>query len=378
MKFVAITSYATPANMRRELLASAIACGHQVTLIAPEPEALMIPAMNAIGGDYVRWEVERAGLSPLRDLDAARRLLAILRQRQPDVVLLYQIKAVLLGPLLAKLARTPHVVALVNGLGAVFDTTGFGATWKARVARRAYSLSLRFVDRVVFQNPDDPALLEQLGILSKTALRTIVPGSGVDVTKFVPAPPSSDVVFTLVSRILVSKGIRDFARAAQSVRSKYPKTRFRLVGQLESATHPDAIRNDEIERWVEEGLIDYLGFTDDIRSVLASSTVFVLPSYYREGIPRTNLEALAMGLPIITTDSVGCRETVVDGANGFLVLPKDASMLAERMSRYVDDPALAVRHGAASRALAEQRFDVRHVNELMLDALQLRAGVIAS
>ncbi len=128
----------------------------------------------------------------------------------------------------------------------------------------------------------------------------------------------------------------------------------------------------ELDAWIAEGLVEYVGFTDDVRGVLAATTVFVLPSYYREGIPRTNLEALAMGLPIVTTDWVGCRETVEDGINGFLVTPKDVAALTDRMERYVTDPALVLTHGAASRALAERRFDVNHVNELMMQALQLR------
>lgn len=374
MKLLMLTAYATPSNMRRELLVSARTNGHEVVLVAPEPVTSMSPALEAIGGRYIQWIVERAGISPMRDLDSARRLISILRRERPDVMLVTQIKAVLLGPVLAKLASVPLVVALINGLGAVFDTSGFGSTWKARVARRAYGVSLRFVDRLVFQNPDDPALLEDLGLLSADRERTIVPGSGVDVGKFVPSRRSEGPpVFTLVSRMLVSKGVHDFARAARIVRAKHAEVRFRLVGQLEAATHPDAIRKADIDAWVAEGLIEYLGFTNDIAGVLASSTAFVLPSYYREGIPRTNLEALAMGLPVITTDWVGCRETVIDNVNGFLVAPRDADALADRMLRYVDEPDLGTRHGEASRALAVQRFDIARVNELMLEALQLRA-----
>jgi len=372
MKLVMVTTYATPKNMRRELLVAVAGRGHQFTVVAPEHPDVMSPPLAELGGSYRQWEVNRTGIAPLGDLAAARRLLSILRAERPDVVLLYQIKAVLLGPAMAKLAGTHHVVTLVNGLGAVFDDHGFGQTWKAKLARRLYGLSLRQVDTIVFQNRDDPELLRRFGLLSDRASTCIVPGSGVDLAKLAPGIPHvSPPTFTLMSRLLVSKGIREFVSAARTLRARYPDARFRLIGQLEAADHPDGVKQRELDAWVSEGLVEYLGFTDDVRGVLAATTVFVLPSYYREGVPRTNLEALAMGLPIVTTNWVGCRDTVEDGVNGFLVEPKDVASLADRMERYLKDPTLAAKHGKASRALAERTFDVHRVNELMLQALRL-------
>jgi glycosyltransferase involved in cell wall biosynthesis len=375
MKLMMITTYATPRNMRRELLEAAARRGYELTVVAPEPADVMGPPLAEIGARYVRWDVDRTGISPRADLGAAHRLFEIIRAAAPDVILLYQIKAVLLGPIVAKLARVPRVVALVNGLGSVFDDRGFGLTRKAKAARLAYGLSLRAVDEVVFQNEDDPQLLRDLGILSPRASVTVVPGSGVDLERFEPrAVPDGPPTFTLISRILVPKGVRELAAAARIVHARHPDVRFRLVGQLESPDHPDAVTRQEIAGWVAEGLLDYTGFTDDVRGVLAGTTVFVLPSYYREGVPRTNLEALAMGLPIITTDWVGCRETVEDGINGFSIPIKDVESLADRIERYVEDPLLVARHGAASRRLAERRFDIRLVNELMLRALAARSA----
>ena len=375
MKLMMITTYATPRNMRRELLEAAAARGYELTVVAPEPADVMAGPLAALGARYVRWDVDRTGISPRSDLVAAHRLFEIIRAGGPDVILLYQIKAVLLGPIVAKLARVPRVVALVNGLGSVFDDRGFGLTRKAKAARLAYGLSLRAVDEIVFQNEDDPQLLRDLGILSPRATVTVVPGSGVDLTHFAPRPiPTGAPTFTLISRILVPKGVRELAAAARLVRAKHPDVRVRLVGQLEAADHPDAVKREEIDAWVAEGLLEYTGFTDDVRGVLATTTVFVLPSYYREGVPRTNLEALAMGIPIITTDWVGCRDTVEDGVNGFLIPTKDVAALADRIERYVRDPSLVARHGAASRALAERRFDIRLVNELMLRALAGRSA----
>jgi glycosyltransferase involved in cell wall biosynthesis len=374
MKLAMVTTYATPSNVRRELLEAVLARGHRVTVVSPEPAEVMQGPLAAIGGSYRVWPVNRTGIDPIEDLRSAHRLHSILRDERPDVVLVYQIKAVLLAPLAAKLARVARVVPLVNGLGAVFDREGFGATGKARIARAAYGLSLRLVDEIVFQNADDPALLQSLGLLSRRARWRVVPGTGVDVARLHVAPPhAGPPTFTLISRLLVSKGVRDLVAAARIVRARHPRAgaRFRIVGQLEAEGHPDGVRRAELDAWIAEGLIDYAGFSDDVPGVLAATTVFVLPSYYREGVPRTNLEALAVGRPIVTTDWVGCRDTVEDGVNGFLVPPKDPVALAERLERYLRDPALVGRHGSASRALAERKFDVRKVNEQMLDALRL-------
>jgi glycosyltransferase involved in cell wall biosynthesis len=376
MKLAMVTTYATPNNMRRELLEAVAARGHRITVVSPEPAAVMQGPLAALGGSYREWPVNRTGIDPAEDLRSARRLHSILRDERPDVVLVYQIKAVLIAPVAAKLARVARVVPLINGLGAVFDSQGFGATGRARLARRAYGLSLRLVDEIVFQNADDPALLQSSGLLSRRARWRVVPGTGVDLARLAVRPlPAGPPTFTLISRLLVSKGVRDLVAAARIVRARHPlaQARFRIVGQLEADGHPDGVRRAELEAWVAEGLIDYAGFSDDVPGVLAATTVFVLPSYYREGVPRTNLEALAVGRPIVTTDWVGCRDTVEDGVNGFLVPPRDPVALADRLERYLRDPALVGRHGSASRALAERRFDIRQVNAQMLQALRLAA-----
>jgi glycosyltransferase involved in cell wall biosynthesis len=372
MKLLVVSTHLGPKNMRRELLEAVAARGHRVTVVSPEPAGIMQGPLAEFGARYREWPVNRTGMDPIEDLRSARHLHSIFREERPDVALVFQIKAVMIAPLAAKLAGVERVVALVNGLGTVFDDHGFGRTWKARVARILYGLSLRGVHEVVFQNPDDPVLLRSFGLLLERTCWRVVPGSGVDLEVFTPQPPYvGPPTFTLVSRLLVSKGIRDLVAAGRIVREQNPEVRIQIVGKLEAEGHPDGVRRAELDRWIAEGLIEYAGFSDDIAGVLARTTVFVLPSYYREGVPRTNLEALAVARPVVTTDWVGCRETVEDGVNGFLVPPRDPAALAERMLRYVRDPSLVARHGCASRALAERRFDIRKVNALMLDALRL-------
>ncbi len=371
MKILVLTSYASPTNVRNDLLVSAVTAGHEVVVVAPERDDIMREPLARIGVRYAEWPVRRTGIDLRGDVLAAHRLSRIISKEKPDALLIYQIKAVLLGPLVAKVRRVPHIVVLINGLGMVFDEHGFGLTWKARVARAVYRGSLLLADRLVFQNNDDPEFLRQRGVLSNRADWRVVPGSGVDLAKLVPAATRPTVpTFTLVSRLLVSKGIPEFVSAARELRSRHPKVRFVLAGQLEQQDRDDAVQKTDLDRWIAEGVISYPGFVGDVRSLLADTTVFVLPSYYREGVPRTNLEALAMALPIVTTDSVGCRDTVRDGVNGFLVPPRDVPTLVNRLERYLMDPGLVESHGRASRALAESQFDVQRVNALMLESLR--------
>ena len=167
----------------------------------------------------------------------------------------------------------------------------------------------------------------------------------------------------MIARLLGDKGVREYAKAAREIRSSNPGIRFGLVGWVDE--NPDAISKDELHIWVEEGAIEYLGRLDDVRSAIADSTVYVLPSY-REGTPRTVLEAMAMGRPIITTDAPGCRETVVEGENGYLVPVKSVDALVGAMQKFVDDPDLAARMGRRSRQIAEEKYDVHKVNAVML------------
>ena len=367
-----VTTYATPHNWRRDLLVAAVNKGHEVIVASPESPSVMEETLAKSGVSYVQFPCERTGMNPIGDLKAMRALTQILLEHKPDVLMIYQIKSVLLGPHSARKARIPRVLVLANGLGTTFDDYGFGVSWKARLVRIAYKRALKKVNAIVFQNSDDPVLLGNHGILPASIEQVIVPGSGVNLERFTfEQVPSGPPVFVLVSRLLISKGVRDFVQAGKILRKKYPEVRLRLVGQLEESNHPDALPESELQAWIDAGDVEYPGFVNDVRQQLVESSVFVLPSYYREGVPRSNLEALATGRAIITTDWTGCRDTVVDGGNGFLIKPRDPAGLAIAMERYVADPQLAAKHGACSRDLAKTKFDVNLVNAMMLDALRL-------
>lgn len=328
--------------------------------------------------------LRRTGMNPLADLASLMGLWRLMRRIQPDYVLSYTIKPVIYGTLAAGLARVPHRFALITGLGYVFQgqlDSAEVAGNKQRGLLRAlvqglYAFSLRVAKKVFFQNPDDEALFRKLGILRDTAGSVVVNGSGVDVAEYsVSALPvvtsDSGPIFLLIARLLGDKGVREYAEAARRIKIRYPHCVFRLVGWIDD--NPDAIKQHELDGWMAEGVLEYLGRLSDVRPAIVDCSVYVLPSY-REGTPRTVLEAMAMARAIVTTDAPGCRETVLDGENGFLVPARDVDALTEAMLRFVHAPELANQMGHRSRQIAEEKYDVHKVNAVMLREMGITGG----
>jgi len=262
----------------------------------------------------------------------------------------------------------PGGAALIEGLGYAFVEGGVPSSLKRRLLRTGlkhlYRLALARAHKVFFLNPDDLSLFTEEGLVipSKAVL---LGGIGVDLEEWSPAPPHlAPMTFTLIARLLREKGVREFVEAARRVKARHPEVRFLLIGPLD--TNPGAIGEAEVRRWVEEGLLEWVPWTDDVRPYLRRTSVYVLPSYYREGVPRSTQEAMAMARPVITTDAPGCRETVVHGVNGFLVPPRNAEALAEAMEEFVREPGLIERMGQESRRLAEERFEMRKVNTKLI------------
>lgn len=233
-----------------------------------------------------------------------------------------------------------------------------------RFVRVLYRSTLTKVEKVFFQNPDDLSLFRNEGLLPEATAAVVVNGSGVDTSFFAPgAMPAGGPVFLMLGRLLGAKGVREYVRAAAIVRQRHPQVECCLGGWIDDG--PDAIDRDELDGWISSGAIRYLGPLDDVRPAIAAAHVYVLPSY-REGTPRTVLEAMAMGRPVITTDAPGCRETVDEGQNGFLVPVGSVNALVASMLNFVENPALAPCMGSCSRQIAEDKYDVRKVNAVML------------
>ena len=379
MKFLIIASYpASILKFRGALIAAIQNAGFEIHIAAPEfdnypEERDQLEALNYIVHDI---PMQRTGTDPIADSKTLIALYRVMREIKPDYMMGYTIKPVIYGSLAAKLARVPRRFALITGLGYAFqgaDEQGYKKSNLQKIMHKLYSVALASTHKVFFQNPDDEALFKSMVILKSTAETKVVNGSGVDVSEYSvqPFPTTDDKPsprFLLIARLLGDKGVREYAQAARIIKAKYPQAQFDLVGWIDD--NPDAIEQQELDRWIDEGVVNFWGKLRDVKPAIAASAVYVLPSY-REGTPRTVLEAMAMGRPIITTDAPGCRETVIDGYNGYLVPVKAIDELATAMERLIVDPELIVQMGSASRQLVEEKFDVHAVNRTMLKEMGL-------
>ncbi len=358
-------------RFRGALLESFVSAGCAVHVAAPDlPRGDEVRAvLEGLGVEVHEVPMSRAGMNPLQDVKTLLELHALCRSLSPTHVLAYTIKPVVYGLWAARMAGVPNRFALITGLGYAFSDRARGARkLLSGLVQRLYANALRGSAHVFFQNPDDRLAFNQLRLLPSGTGSSVVNGSGVDVAAFGVAPLPSNVRFLLIARLLGEKGVREYATAARRIRQANPAVSFGLVGWIDQG--PDAIHESELEEWIQEGALDYLGRLDDVRPAIAECSVYVLPSY-REGTPRTVLEAMAMGRPIVTTDAPGCRETVVDGDNGFLVPVKSVDALVEAMERFIREPDLIPAMGARSREIAEDRYDVHKVNADMLRVMAL-------
>jgi glycosyltransferase involved in cell wall biosynthesis len=397
MRIAVVAGYAPSlVHFRGPLLAAFKARGHEVIALAPpEPGGGLATeaALRAMRIPLLRYQLDRGGMNPLRDLRTLQALRSHFLALKPGLVLSYTIKPVIYGSFAARLAKVPRAASLITGLGYAFGglsenlgdaLPGQPQTVSRRclteLVTRMYAKALEHNRAVIFQNPDDRDLFQRLNILSPGQRVAVVGGSGVDLDRFAPAPPllahpeTGGPVFTCVARLLWAKGVGVFVEACRMLKRKYPQAVCRLIGPADDV--PDAVPQDMLRRWREDRVVEILEPVEDIRPVLAASSVFVLPSY-REGTPRSSLEAMAMARPVVTTDVPGCRQTVEDGVTGFLAPPFEPGELMRAMERYVLEPELIAQQGAAARRLAEERFDAARVTEAMLAVLPLPENAVS-
>lgn len=357
-------------NYRGHLLKALLDAGYEVTACAPSAESPpdMHARLAAHGVRYITVPIERAGMNPFSDLRGLLALRNMLRRERPDVFLAYGIKPVIYGSLAARSVGVPRRCALIPGLGYSFGNQSLKGRLVGAVSRQLYRSSLSGVHVLFLQNPDDRELLLREGLATRSQI-VLVNGSGVDVDHYQVAPlPEAPPKFLLAGRLITDKGIREYVAAARRLKRQYEDVEFHLLAPPEQT--PNAIPVETVRSWEQEGIIEYHGQTDDVRPIFSRCSVFVLPSYYREGTPRTSLEAMSMGRPIITTDEPGCRETVVEGRNGFLVESRDADSLSAAMSRFIENPHIISCMGRESRRIVEERYDVHRVNAVMLEAIE--------
>ena len=355
-------------NFRGPLLKAMAECGHTVVGCAPSASLEIRQNLCAIRISYRDIPLYRAGLNPFRDLSTLCALVALFREVRPDVVFNYTIKPVIYGSLAARWAGVPAIYSMITGAGYAFLGTGIRGYCVGHLSRLLYKWSLGGNRKVFFQNPDDRHLFQNLALLHDANQAVLVNGSGVDIDRFKPAAFPSILAFLLMARLQRDKGVVEFIQAARVIKAQHPDVVFRLAGWIDPS--PMAISETDLMQWVKEGVIEYLGNLEDVRPAITHATVYVLPSY-REGTPRTVLESMAMGRPIITTDAPGCRETVVDGENGFLVPVKNVDALVHAMKRFILEPELIEKMGRRSREIAEEKYDVHKVNAVIMKTMGL-------
>lgn len=396
MKILVLTADAnTLIYHRGDLIRDFAAQGCEVVTSAAEDYAHVREFMRQLGGRHQPVRMVRSRVNPLSDLATWLDLFRLFRRERPDALFAYTIKSVLYGCPIARLAGVRQVHALLPGLGFTFvrqeTLKGRLVQWVSKLLHR---FALRRADVIFMQNQDDKTLFEDLNLLPPGVPVHVTAGSGVNIDAFAHAPLERDPTFqhggplrfALVSRLLVSKGVRVFAEAARRIKAHHPDAEFHLIGPFDP--NPNRVTEEEVAGWVGEGLLTHHGMVRDVASLLKTMHVFVLPTWYREGVPHATLEALAIGRPVITTDSVGARECVrltakgleqraarrpvLEGENGWLVRPRDVDAVEQAMRRCLEQEraALAAK-GRASRALAEQVFDVRLVNATILRAMNL-------
>ena len=365
--FLLVASYPNSIiAFRGKLIEEILNRGFEVHVAAPNIKSNknVCAALEKIGVYIHEISLQRTGMNPLTDVITLFSTWKLMRKIRPNFSLCYTVKPVIYGSIAGWLTRVPHRFALITGLGYAFTGTDRGVTRK--ILRRMYGFALARVEKVFFQNPDDEKLFKDLGITKDKATTVVVHGSGVDIEEYSQSPLPTAPHFLLIARLLGDKGVREYAEASRLVRQKYPHVLCSLVGWIDD--NPDAIQEQELTRWENNGDIHFLGRLDDVREAISSSNVYVLPSY-REGTPRTVLEAMSMGRPIITTDVPGCRETVTEGENGYLVQAKSVCELVAAMQKFIENPQYISQMGERSRQLAESKYDVRTVNNTMLDEI---------
>lgn len=355
-------------RFRGDFIKSLVDNGFEVYAASPSFASKISEKIKNLGATPIEFNLQRTGLNPIKDFKSIQELKSIIKKNKIDLVFPYTVKPVIYGSMAANSCNVP-VVSLITGLGYTFT----GASSKAKLLQRfnetLYKLSIRKNKCIVFQNRDDHQLLVDRKVISKKQRVDFVSGSGINLKKFrfKEKNPTDKVSFLFIARLIKEKGVDLYMEAAKLLKSKYPKAEFHLIGAPEIS--PSAISEEKLNKLHNEKIIVFHGKQLNIEEHLHEKDIFVLPSYYREGLPRTSLEACACGNPIITTDSVGCRESVKEGVNGFLIEPQNLDALVKPMEYFITNPDKIREMGINSRTYAEERFDVNIINKDLINII---------
>lgn len=362
-------------GFRADLICELCKKGYIVYAFTSEYSEDDLQKIENLGAIPVTYELNRGGLNPLSDIVATYKLSQKIQEIKPDLVFSYFTKPVIFGTLAAKWAKVPKIIGMLEGLGYTFTDQPEGISSKTKLIRNVqvflYRIALPYLDQLIFLNPDDPIdLLEKHNLHVKSV--NILGGIGLNLQSYPYRPiskPPLKLNFLFIGRLLKEKGIHDFIAAIKLVKQQYPDTTFTVLGAVDKS-NLGALSEEEVSNLIQAGTIEYPGHVDNIQEWIVKSDVFVLPSY-REGVPRSTQEAMAIGRAVITTDVPGCRETVIDGVNGFIVPRWNSEKLAEKMIYFIENPEKTQLMGEASHKIAIEKFDANKVNQKLIDFLGL-------
>ncbi|MEE9886271.1 MULTISPECIES: glycosyltransferase family 4 protein [Acinetobacter calcoaceticus/baumannii complex] len=361
-------------GFRADLIKTLVADGHQVYAFTSEYTESCLEKIKILGAKPITYQLSRGGLNPFADIASTYQLIRKIKVIKPDIVFSYFAKPVIYGTLAASFARIPRIIGMLEGLGYTFTEQPEGQSSKTKLVRNIqvllYRLAFPRLDDMIFLNPDDEKDLIHTYTLPVKNVH-ILGGIGLDLKDYSYNPaPVDPVNFLFIGRLLKEKGIFEFIDAIKIVKHKFPNTKFTILGGLDSQ-NMGALSKSQLDELIAEGLFEYPGHVSNVKDWIANSSVFVLPSY-REGVPRSTQEAMAMGRPVITTDVPGCRETVEDGGNGFLVPKWDPEALADKMCYFIENPEQVNIMGLKSYEIAQEKFDAEKVNAKLIDIMGLK------
>ena len=365
MKFLLISpKNRTVYNFRGDLIKELINRGYEVLVTGPDQTD--VDRIKELGAKFVEIPMNKTGTSILGDLKYCAKLFSLIKEEKPDISLGYTVKPVVYGAIAAHFAGVPNINGMVTGGGYTFTAKTIKARILGQIVRFLYRIGFHYTNHVIFQNKDDMDEFCALH-LTKPEKCSVVNGSGVNMEHFSPTLFPETTRFFMLSRLLKSKGVMEYIEAARIVKKEYPYAKFYLLGKYE-AEMQDAVPKELIEASIQDGIVERFEETSDVRPYYTMCSVYVLPSY-REGTPRTVLEAMSMGRPILTTNTNGCRETVRDGITGYFVPIGDAQVLADKMKLFLMDPKLAETMGRNSIILCREKFEVSRVNQKMIEIM---------
>jgi glycosyltransferase involved in cell wall biosynthesis len=357
-------------NFRGSLILKIKSLGHEVCTLSPEIDSTSKETLIKMGVITYEYNLDRTGFNLLNDLNTFFDLVRHIKNIKPDLVFSYTVKPVIYGSLAAKYCKVPKIFSMITGLGSGFsDDLKISRKVIKHIIILLYKISCSRINGLIFQNDDDRLYFISKKIINEN-LTYQINGSGVDLNLYkFHSPQIFPIRFIFIGRLLVEKGLLDFISASKMIKIKYPEVIFDILGPFD--INKDNLSQSDFIKYINAAGVNYLGETSDVRSFIKSSSVYIMPSYYREGVPRTTLECLAMGRPVITTDMPGCKETVINNLNGFLVPIKDPLAIVRAMEKFICNNNLITEMGIQSRNIAVNKFDVEIINKKMVEILNL-------